>query len=295
MKSYSLDIAGYNIAIQSAEDGPDLVPAPRFASSICPATASDLLISVHEGHFPLPISATRVFHAPLVEELDGIRSTMDDNFWSVFRSGEDLFIETSLPFSDEGNRTLLKFSLNNLQWDLWIESGSATVDPLEYPLDSLILYYLTTINGDIMIHASGVNHSGKGYIFSGISGTGKSTMAKIWGMSGSRVIHDDRLVIKNISGKYTMFNTPVYENDSPRKSEVNRIFLIGHGQKNRLEPVQGARAVSLVLANCIQHNWNREIIARLVGAVSMMCSSLPVAKLDFKPDREIIDLVLYYE
>ena len=70
------------------------------------------------------------------------------------------------------------------------------IDPFEYPLDGLILYYLTVINGDIMIHASGVNNAGEGYLFSGVSGKGKSTMAKIWDNYGAKVIHDDRLVIR---------------------------------------------------------------------------------------------------
>ena len=71
------------------------------------------------------------------------------------------------------------------------------IDPFEYPLDGLILYYLTVINGDIMIHASGVNNAGHGYLFSGVSGKGKSTMAKLWENSGAKVIHDDRLIIRN--------------------------------------------------------------------------------------------------
>jgi len=47
-----------------------------------------------------------------------------------------------------------------------------------------------------MIHASGVNNAGHGYIFSGVSGKGKSTMAKLWDNSGARVIHDDRLILR---------------------------------------------------------------------------------------------------
>ena len=98
-----------------------------------------------------------------------------------------------------------------MEWDLWIETDRTKTDPLEYPLDGLILYYLTVINNDIMIHASGVNYAGKGFLFSGVSGKGKSTMAGIWDNRGAKVIHDDRLIIRKTGDGYRMFNTPVYE------------------------------------------------------------------------------------
>jgi hypothetical protein len=151
------------------------------------------------------------------------------------------------------------------------------------------------MHGDIMIHASGVNHSGYGYIFSGVSGKGKTTLAKLWDGAGGKVIHDDRLIIRNITGTYKMFNTPVYNNDDPAESSLTRIYIIEHGTENRFVPVKGATAVSLVMANCIQHNWNPEIIARLMGTVSIMCANIPVVNLFFKPDRSIIDFILDYE
>jgi hypothetical protein len=189
----------------------------------------------------------------------------------------------------------LKFSLTSRIWELYISGNARATDPLEYPLDGLILYYLTVIHGDIMIHASGVNHSGHGYLFSGISGKGKTTMAGLWNIAGAKVIHDDRLIIRNIAGTWKMFSTPVYDDDSPAESVLNRIYLIGHGTENSFIPVKGASAVSLVMANCIQHNWHPGIIARIMGTISMMCAAIPVIRLSFKPDKSIIDFILEYE
>ena len=62
-----------------------------------------------------------------------------------------------------------------------------------------------------------------------------------------------------------------------------------------LVPVKGATAVSLVMANCIQHNWNSDIISRLLDSVSDMCATVPVAMLYFKPDRSVIDYILENE
>lgn len=295
MRNYNLYIAGYNIRFESGSDGPELIPSQRFLRNVIQDFNSDIRISVHSGSCNLPESAERVFHAPLVEEINGIQVRHKTNFWSIWKFHTELYIKTLFPLIIPERNAVLKFSLTSREWDLWIDGTEATIDPFEYPLDGLILYYLTAIQGDIMIHASGVNNAGHGYIFSGISGKGKSTIAMLWDKCGAKVIHDDRLIIRNTGNSYRMYNTPVYNNDTPADSPLNKIFVIDHGLENRIVRVKGALAVSLVMANCIQHNWGSDIIARLLGSISIMCGKIPVARLSFKPDQSIIDHILENE
>jgi hypothetical protein len=295
MRRYNLNIAGYNIGIRGTENGPDLVPGARFIRNICEDTDMDLLISVHSGPFIIPSDAVRVFHAPFVEEAGGIQIHHKANFWSIWKFGYDLFIMTIFPLSTSEKNAVLKFSLTSSEWDLWVEGDESEIDPFEYPLDGLILYYLTVINGDIMIHSSGVNNLGQGYLFSGVSGKGKTTMANLWKDAGAKVIHDDRLIIRYTCSGYRMYNTPVYEHDEPLSSPLNKVFIIEHGTENILVPLKEATAVSHVMANCIQHNWGQDIIGKLLGSVSTLCNTLPVFKLSFKPDRSVIDHIQEYE
>ncbi|TAL62380.1 MAG: hypothetical protein EPN88_13385 [Bacteroidetes bacterium] len=295
MKNYNLNIAGYNIRFEAEANGLELVPSERFLRNICDNNGSDVLIRIHSGIFNIPVEAERVFHAPYVEEINGIQIHNRTNFWSVWKHNSDLYIRTIFPLSSSENNAILKFSLTSRDWDLWFDGAENEIDPFEYPLDGLILYYLTVIYGDIMIHASGINNAGRGYIFSGVSGKGKSTMARLWDDSGAKVIHDDRLILRSKENGYRMYNTPVYNNDEPHESILNKIFIIEHGIANKLVPVKGATAVSLVMANCIQHNWGSDIIAGLLGSVSIMCARIPTVKLFFKPDRSIIDHILENE
>ena len=295
MRNYNLKIAGYNIGFEASADGPELKPSAKFLRNIHNNGGSDILIRVHSEPFILPKGAERVFRAPYVEEINGVRFNNETNFWSVWKYKSELFIWTIFPLSSTEKNAVLKFSLTSMEWDLWIYGSRDETDPLEYPLDGLILYYITVINGDIMIHASGINNTGNGYIFSGISGKGKSTMAGLWENSGARVIHDDRLILRNTGNGYKMYNTPVYNNDEPRESILSKIFIIEHGPENKLIPLKGANAVTQVMANCIQHNWGPDIIARLLGSISIMCGTIPTYKLIFKPDRSIIDLILENE
>jgi hypothetical protein len=294
MRNYNLNIAGYNIGFEASANGPELKPSAKFLKNISQDKGSDILIRVHSEPFDLPKGAERVFRAPYVEEINGIQFNNETNFWSVWKYYSGLYIWTIFPLSSTEKNAVLKFSLTSMEWDLWIY-GAEETDPFEYPLDGLILYYLTVINGDIMIHASGINDAGHGYLFSGVSGKGKSTMAKLWDGAGARVIHDDRLILKNTGGEYKMFNTPVYNNDEPRESILNKIYIIDHGGENMLVQLKGANAVTQIMANCIQHNWGADIIARLLGSISIMCGSIPTSKLFFKPDRNVIDLIREHE
>ncbi|MBN2861740.1 MAG: hypothetical protein JXN62_01170 [Bacteroidales bacterium] len=291
MRNYNLNIAGYNIRLESADGGPDLNPEERFLKNICHTDQYDVIIRVHSGYYKLDEEAERLLVAPYSIEERGMKFNIRENFWSVYRHQSGMFLATNFP-ANHNKTAVLKFSLIIREWDLWIDGVNGSTDPLEYPLDGLILYYLTVIKGDIMIHASGVNIAGSGYLFSGVSGKGKSTLAQIFKNSGARVIHDDRLIIRNINGRYQMFNTPVYREDKPQESDLNRLFLIEHGKSNKIIPVSGANAVSLVIANCIQHNFSPDLIARFLGSVSIMCSMIPVATLYFRPDRRVIDHIL---
>ena len=89
-----------------------------------------------------------------------------------------------------------------------------------------------------------------------------------------------------------MFNTPVYDNDMPCDSPLNRIFIIEHGSENRLIQLKEAAAVSQVMANCIQHTWGAGIISQLSGSISEMCNIIPTSRLIFKPEKSVIEHIL---
>lgn len=295
VRSYNLNIGDYKIRFESIAGGPDLLPSKRFRGFIVSEDYHDILIRVHSGSYIIPSDAKMVFNAPYVEEVNGFRLKKNDEFWSVYKLRDDVFIRTIFPHTGENREAVLKFSPAEKEWDLWPGNIVKETDPMEYPLDGLMLYYLTVASGDIMIHASGVNHAGRGYLFSGVSGKGKSTMAKLWDTYGAKVIHDDRLILRRGANGFFMFNTPVYKNEKPAKSKLDKILIIEHGTENKIVPVTGAECISLIMANCIQHNWDHAIITRLLESVSVMNGSIPAAKLYFRPDSSIIDFLLANE
>jgi len=168
-----------------------------------------------------------------------------------------------------------------------IAEAPITVNPLPYPLDGLLFYFLFSRTGDIMIHGSGVSCQGRGWLFTGRSCSGKTTLARIFDRAGDSVIHDDRLVLCRSEDGWMMHNTPVYRNDEPRSAPLDHLWIIRHGSANVSEPVTGAEAVAMILANSIQQNWDRVAAARLAAAADDLVSSVRVSRLSFLPDGTI--------
>jgi hypothetical protein len=295
MNSYTLNIADYKIRLESVTGSPSFMISERFSGYVCNYVDPDILIRVHQGKYKPGAGFTRVFHAPYVEEILNIPVKKSDDFWSIYSDENNLIIRIAYPPGKHLTESWLRFSLSDNIWDMYVETEADEIDPLDYPLDGLILYYLTVIKGDIFIHGSGVNINHKGFLFTGTSGKGKTTMARIWNEAGGRVIHDDRLIIRNINESYFMFNTPVYINETPGKSSLDKIFIICHGIKNDQRLLLGANALTNIMANCIQHNWSREIISRLTASLYKMNNSVLTYKLQFKPDKSIVDYIMSHE
>jgi len=285
----------------------------------------ELTVDVFPGRAEIPADAVKVFDARLMEETpDGLRDT-GEPFWEILTGGDITYAKVYLrdPVRNpvlampDGKMTWQIFAdsqgpdvnplpdslfpdsqgpdVNPLPDSLFADSQGPDVNPLPYPLDGLLLYFLSSASGDIMIHGSGVICGGRGWIFTGRSGSGKTTMAGIFDRAGDRVIHDDRLIVRRAADGWVMHSTPVYRNDEPRSAAVDHLWGITHGRANVSTPVTGAEAVAMVLSNCVQQNRDREAASRLAAAVEELVSSIRVSRLSFMPDGVIRDYLIARE
>ena len=292
MTFFLLDIAGYKLNFQSWDKNVELMVADRFKNFVTDDSEGAINISVHCGEYFFEEIPVMVLSAPFVDNTGDRPIEKNDDFWSIWSSPGKLFIKATFPFEGKDRVAIVVIPEKSNNWEIWFNSVSGPVDPLLYPLDGLILYYLTVLHDDLLIHASAVEYCGKGYMFSGVSGAGKSTMANLWQNAGARIIHDDRLIVRKVDNGYRLFNTPVYPLETPKSTYLYKLFLISHGDGNHEEKTGGVSAVSSVLSNCIQHNWNPDITKSTLKRVTDLCSVVPVSRLSFIPDASVVDFVI---
>lgn len=166
------------------------------------------------------------------------------------------------------------------------------IDPLIQPLGSLLLVYLANSVSAFLIHASGVCDFKQGYIFTAVSGTGKSTMAKLWQQKGAQVINDDRLWIQKIEGDWYMFNTPmVWYTQKPAMKSIQKVFLLKQAPANKIRFIQGVSASMRVMSNCIQHFHQEKMTARHLEQVLDFTGKVAIYECAFTPDTSIVDAI----
>lgn len=214
--------------------------------------------------------------------------------WLVEKMNDRLAIRVLFDEHDTFHQAMALFDASFTSVEVWLDvkKDDVVVDPFFYPLGILMHIYLVHHRGGMVIHASGVRDGERGYLFTGVSGIGKSTMSRLWQEAGAQVVNDDRLVVMPAGGGFEIHNTPMpYYVDKPKSAALNAIFLLRQSPVNECRPITGVVSMSRVLANCMQHFHSRDYIDRYLDVVSAVVKSVPVFELGFKPDADVVALI----
>ncbi|MFH1338747.1 MAG: hypothetical protein ABIH40_02755 [Candidatus Omnitrophota bacterium] len=165
-------------------------------------------------------------------------------------------------------------------------------DPLEMPLSELLTMAWLSGRQGLLFHGCGVMDKGRGYLFLGFSGHGKSTMADIW-RKKSVVLDDDRIVLRKRKGRFWMFAAPWYGRDVGTAKAVllDKIFFIRHGLRNRAYRGSNSNALLLLLNYSYRPLWDKQGIEQNIGLCAQLAYKLPCYILDFIPDERAVEYV----
>ncbi len=137
--------------------------------------------------------------------------------------------------------------------DLEEESGTIYLHPESPPgysffseLFSAIGIGRTLLDGGFVLHASSFVADGKAFLFAGLSGAGKSTIARLLGRG--RRISDDQTMLLPHGGGWWCRNSFLQEHEGARPS---RIFLIEQAAHTSLEKLPAPRALPLVMRHLV--------------------------------------------
>ena len=147
-----------------------------------------------------------------------------------------------------------------------------------------------------MIYSCGVKtNEGTGLLFTGVSGSGKSTTAMLWKKYGNaNLIGDERVAIYKRDGLYWLHSTPWHIRDKRQKVGENRldnIFFISHSDNNHARILQPPEAVSKLMTLAFLPFWDRYGITTSLEFLDDLCHSLPCYHLGFTPDQRAVDYV----
>ena len=156
----------------------------------------------------------------------------------------------------------------------------------------MIYTFATAGQGTLMIHASVIHYNGKGYLFLGKSGTGKSTHSSLWlkYIEGSRLLNDDNpvLAVDPKTGQITVYGTPwsgktaCYLNESVPVGSIVRLEQAPHNVIKRLDAIQSFAAL---LPSCSCLKQDTLIYKGVIDTVTHIVTRIPVYSLKCLPDE----------
>jgi len=245
--------------------------------------------------------ATVVCHAGLPEKASYTGEVIFDavldkqRLWQVVRAEKQRAFIVFNPNKIEEIQQVAFLNDESTEWNVYsrvlTQNDDSFISPLSYPLGALILYYLTLNSNAFMIHASGVWDGETGRIFSGFSGVGKSTMAKIWEEEGAHIVNDDRLIVREVNGEYFMYNTPMPYADLNKQAQVSKFYFPFHSKKNSAEKLSGAQGLTQLMAFCFQHNYDKKYTEHLIAQLERITQHASTYKLGVVPTPSIIDFI----
>lgn len=150
--------------------------------------------------------------------------------------------------------------------------------------------FATASKATILMHASVVKRENQGYLFLGVSGTGKSTHSQLWldTIPQTALLNDDNPVVRIIEGKKIVFGTPwsgktpCYKNESASIAAFVELQQAPSNQITSLEPLE---AYVVLLASSSLMKWDQRISDGLMQTLSDLSMSVPVYKLNCLPDK----------
>ena len=143
----------------------------------------------------------------------------------------------------------------------------------------------------LILHAAVVEYNGKGYLFMGNSGTGKSTHSRLWTkhISGARVINDDQPVIRiHPDGTSWVYGTPwggkkpVYCNV---KLPIGGIIQLEQAPSNEIRQEKRLEAYSH-LWDALFNRYSMEQTDILHNTITKLMSSVTIWHLNCLPNKE---------
>jgi hypothetical protein len=122
---------------------------------------------------------------------------------------------------------------------------------LENYLRVFFSQYLFTQDG-FLLHASTIGYKNRAYVFTGPSGVGKSTIARI--SRDKLVLTDDTVAIRRMNNRYYAFATPFGVQSVGAggiRLPIAAIFLISHAEKTTCTRIPPLPALTKIISNII--------------------------------------------
>ena len=160
----------------------------------------------------------------------------------------------------------------------------------------MMMYAFSTADqGTLLMHSSVIRENSYGYLFLGVSGTGKSTHTGNWlkYIQGTDLMNDDNPIVRMIDGQCIVFGspwsgkTPCYRNT---EAPVGAFVQLEQAPHNKIRRQTTIEAFSSLLTSCSVMKWDARVYRGICDTVGQIIESTPTYYLENLPDESAVRL-----
>jgi len=204
----------------------------------------------------------------------------------------------------DGSDWLIERGDFRARWNPESGRGHVRQSPNPYALDSVLRILHSLIlarrHGFLLHAASGIcgDLDPRAYLFSGVSGAGKTTIARLAPADVTLLSDEISYVVPNTDG-YLACGTPFSgELGTPGENcsaPVAALFFLEKGRENRIEEIAPAEAAQRLMRNILFFAEDRELVERVFATACDFVQKVPVRRLTFYPDRQVWEEIRHIE
>ena len=286
-----LHIGGYRISLDEPENHPQLAwPMRPFDSFLAqPGSQPDVDVKV-----------TVASQLPALSK-GPLRFDAAHGLWKLFESDAGLVIESLSPNThqpracalvSEDYRAVCAWILPELQM------GQVGWCPMHLfnPLVEVCFLSRMAREGTLLLHAAGLSSHEQGYLFTGASGTGKSTIADFFAERGALILSDERIIIRKIAGRFMIHGTPWVGSGNYAANDhlpLTYLYCISHGTDRHTTSAMSPRAVAQeLLRQSFLPLWDREALETTMGIIADLVQQVDCRALAPLKSPDIVDYIL---
>lgn len=279
----SLRVGGLGFRLHSADPGLGLEVDAATRRFCGPAGKDVCRLEVRRDDLGVPAAGEAVFEC--------------GESWTLRRQADGWLYDFKTPLN--GSRPYRRarlardFSEGEVVFDAGYLGGVRAVDPLQFPLAELLVVERLARRDGVELHACGlVDERGRGLLFAGRSGDGKTTTARLWARRrGTVVLSDDRVILRRRRGGWRMFGTPWHGEAGFARSQdapLAAVFVLAHGPRSEAVAVPPAAAVAALLPCALLPFHDPVGAGRGLEVLAEVAGSVPCHRLPFLPDRTAV-------
>jgi hypothetical protein len=166
-----------------------------------------------------------------------------------------------------------------------------------YAIDCVLRIVHTLIlarQGGFLVHAASAIRGGRAFLFSGVSGAGKTTISRL-APPDATLLTDEISYVRREGNCYLACGTP-FAGELARLGEnqsapIGALFLLEKGLENKIEPVGAAEAVQRLLRNILFFADDPELVKLVFQSACEFASLVPIRRLVFVPDHRVWEII----